>query len=77
MKNNDKILQTFLGGKSKARIVKLFLHHPNLSISIEGISKRVGIKNHECAGIIKDLSRSGFLLDVKQNYGKAKKKAKK
>lgn len=75
--NNDKILQTFLGGKARARIVKLFMHYPNLSVNIEGISKKVGIKKGECSRIIKELSSSGFLLAVKQNYGKAKKKAKK
>ena len=64
---SEKILQAFFGGKAKSRVVKLFLHHPNLSINIEGISKRIGAKKGECARIIKELSHVGFLLAVKQN----------
>lgn len=75
--NNNIVLKNIFGSSARARIVKLFLHHPNLSINIEEISKRVGIKNKECAVVIKELSSLGLLLAVKQNYGKAKKKAKK
>lgn len=64
---NERILQAFLGGKARTRIVKLFLHHPSLSINVEGVAKRVGIKDKECGGIIKELSNFGFISAIKQN----------
>jgi predicted transcriptional regulator len=74
---NEKILQAFLGGKARARIVKLFLHHPSLSINVEGVAKRVGIKNKECNGVIKELSNFGFISVIKQANVSRRKKLRK
>ena len=64
---NEKILPALLGGKARSRVVKLFLHHPNLAIGAKDISKRIGAKQGECVRIIKEFSRAGFLLAVKRS----------
>lgn len=72
--SNDRVLQLFLGNKAMYKVVKYFLHHPNISINVEEISKRTGLKNKESSLVIKNLKRAGFLLSIKKKNGKTKKK---
>ena len=74
---NERILQAFLGGKARTRVVKLFLHNPSLSINIESVAKRTGIRDKECSVIAKELSSLGLLSVIKQANVRRRKKLRK
>lgn len=72
--NNNKILETIFGSKAKARVIKLFLHRRNLSLTAEDISKRIGVRGKECLKAVSELLRVGFLLKAKQDNPKSVKR---
>ena len=57
---------------SKAKLLKLFLQHPQLVLSTKDIIKRTNIKSREVEKIMIFLVRSGILKKINGN-GKTKK----
>lgn len=73
MTSNSNILLEQLFG-SKARLLKLFLQHPQLILSTKDITKRTSIKIREVEKIISFFTRSGILKKINGNgYKKIKK----
>lgn len=73
MNSNTKILENLFGGKAKSRIIKVFLHCPHLSLTIESLAKRTGLKTGECKRVVKDLERIGVLKKANNNRSKKSK----
>ncbi len=53
---NDKIIDSLFGSKTKARLLKLFLHNPELSFGLDEISAKTklprNIVKKELAGLL-------------------------
>ena len=63
--NNNNVLEQLFG--LKAKVLKLFLQHPQLILSTSDIAKRANIKNKELEKIIIFFIRSGILKKINGN----------
>ncbi len=70
--NNNNVLEQLFG--VKAKVLKLFLQHPQLILSTSDIAKRVNIKNKELEKIIIFFIRSGILKKINGNGNRKIKK---
>lgn len=71
---NDKIIDSLFGSKTKARLLKLFLHNPELSFNLEQLSVKSKLAKSAIKKEIRLLRQLGL---IKTNYDRKKKKIKK
>lgn len=72
MKSNNNLLDQLFG--FKAKVLKLFLQHPQLILSMGDISKRTNIKNKEAEQIILSFIKIGILKKINGNGNRKIKK---
>ncbi|MEK7629548.1 MAG: hypothetical protein AAB394_03410 [Patescibacteria group bacterium] len=72
--NSNNILEQLFG--VKAKLLKLFLQHPQLILSMKDIVKRTGIKKREAEKLILFFTKSGILKKINGNGKKTHKKSK-
>ena len=77
MPNNDKIINELFGSKTKARVLKLFLHNPHLALSLQEISARIGAKKQEVKKSLASLIKLNIITSFKRNDKNQNKKTKK
>ena len=77
MTMSDKIMGELFGSKTKARILKLFLHSPNLVLSPQEIGARIGAKKQEVKKSLASLIKLDIITSSKRNGKNQKKKTKK
>ncbi|MDP3800160.1 MAG: hypothetical protein Q8Q90_01930 [bacterium] len=62
---NTNLLENLLG--VKAKVLKLFLQHPQLILSTKDIIKRTGIKSRESGKVILFFTKFGILKKINGN----------
>lgn len=71
---NDKIIDSLFGSKTKARLLKLFLHNPELSFNLEQLSGKTKLAKSTIKKETRLLQQLGL---IKTTYDRKKKKIKK
>ena len=70
MPSNDKIINELFGSKTKARILKLFLHNPHLILSFKEIGVRTGSKKTELKKALAELKKNNIITNGKNKKDK-------
>lgn len=74
---NDKTTEELFGSKAKARVLKLFLHNPQLTFSVDGVAAKTSLKRNEVQKVLPYLIKLGVIKPVKHLHAKNKNTKKK
>ncbi len=74
MPMNDKIIDSLFGSKTKARLLKLFLHNPELSFNLEQLSGKTKLPKSAIKKEMRLLQQLGLIKTTHDQKNNKKKK---